>query len=505
MSKLLGFAERHERNVILLFCAITAARVLIFSAGFPFFNNVDEQAHVDLVMKYARGEIPRDLGHYSSESAYYFALYGTPEYFNSAQQFKQNKFPPPIWTLPAEQRQDAVTQASDWWQSNENHESGEPPVYYGIAGVWLNLGHALGLTDGWLLYWVRFLNVFIAVALVWVGFLTAKCVFPEEHFMRLTVPLLLTIWPQSTFYSIQSDSLSPLCFGVAFLGLLKLLVAERPSLVVSIWTGLAMALTCLTKTTNIGLLLVAATALIFKLRHVSERGTLRAFLPAAAALLASALIPIGFWFARNVHTFGDLTATATKIDFLGWTRKPLADWWSHPIFSLDGMNAFWPELVASFWRGELIWNGKRLSSNGADAFYWISSTVAIAVAVVSLFSRSSKLTSFQRESLWLAFSSFAVLVLFLAFLSVAFDFGSCVYPSREHPYFTSGRLLTAAAVPFFLLYAHALDYLGSLIPRQYVRELLIASTAIFVLGAEVTVNWPVVLSPYNLLHLPSPV
>jgi hypothetical protein len=183
MTGLLGFAERHVRNVILLFCAITAARVLIFSAGFPFFNNVDEQAHVDLVMKYARGEIPRDLGHYSSESAHYLALYGTPEYFNSSQQFKQNTFPRPNWTLPAEQRQEAVTKASDWWQSNENHESGEPPVYYGIAGVWLNLGHALGLTDGWLLYWVRFLNVFIAATLVWVGFLTAKCVFPDRHFM----------------------------------------------------------------------------------------------------------------------------------------------------------------------------------------------------------------------------------------------------------------------------------------------------------------------------------
>jgi len=64
--------------LILLFCAVAAIRVFIFSAAFPFFNNVDEQAHVDLVMRYARGDLPRELGHYSSEAAYYISLYGSP-------------------------------------------------------------------------------------------------------------------------------------------------------------------------------------------------------------------------------------------------------------------------------------------------------------------------------------------------------------------------------------------------------------------------------------------
>jgi hypothetical protein len=98
------FAVRHERKLILLLCAIAALRVFTFSAAFPFFNNVDEQAHLDLVMKYSRGDVPRDLGHYSSESANSIALYGTPEYFTAPEQFAKNNFPPPNWTLPAEQR-----------------------------------------------------------------------------------------------------------------------------------------------------------------------------------------------------------------------------------------------------------------------------------------------------------------------------------------------------------------------------------------------------------------
>src|SRR5262249_14118742 len=108
MSGASTLAVRHERKLILLFCAIAALRVSTFCAAFPFFNNVDEQAHVDLVMKYARGEFPRDLGHYSSESANAISLYGSPEYFVAPSQFATNEFPDPNWTLPAEQRKEVV-------------------------------------------------------------------------------------------------------------------------------------------------------------------------------------------------------------------------------------------------------------------------------------------------------------------------------------------------------------------------------------------------------------
>src|SRR5215470_389941 len=102
------FVVRHERMLMLLLCAIATLRVLAFCAAFPFFNNVDEQAHVDLVMKYARGDLPRDLGHYSSESADSIALYGSPEYFMAPGQFAANDFPHPNWTLPTEQREQVV-------------------------------------------------------------------------------------------------------------------------------------------------------------------------------------------------------------------------------------------------------------------------------------------------------------------------------------------------------------------------------------------------------------
>src|SRR6476660_9449762 len=99
---------QHERTLVLVLCVVAAARVFACSAAFPLFNNVDEQAHVDLVMKYARGQVPRDLGHYSHESAYAFSLCGTPEYFTAPEQLTTGTFPPPTWTLPAIQREDVI-------------------------------------------------------------------------------------------------------------------------------------------------------------------------------------------------------------------------------------------------------------------------------------------------------------------------------------------------------------------------------------------------------------
>jgi hypothetical protein len=253
------------------------------------------------------------------------------------------------------------------------------------------------------------------------------------------------------------------------------------------------------KTANLPLLGVAMLAIIFTVGHLARTRRLRAALGSLSTLLLSTTLPIALWFVWNDHTFGDLTATGSKIEFLGWTRKPLGNWWPHPIFTLHGLNQFWPELMASFWRGEFIWHGRRLASAATDAFYWISSTLAIGLTAICLFTRHGQLSRRQRENLWLALLSFAVLVLFIIVLSIGFDFGPCVYPSNAHPYFTSGRLLSAAAVPFFLLYSQALDCLFSRIPPM--RVILFAGIALFIMTSQAVVNWPAFSSRYNFFHL----
>ena len=46
----------------------------------------------------------------------------------------------------------------------------------------------------------------------------------------------------------------------------------------------------------------------------------------------------------------------------------------------------------------------------------------------------------------------------LALLSIQFDFGNCINPSREHPYFTSGRLLSGALIPFAVVYVYGVSW-----------------------------------------------
>ena len=113
----------------------------------------------------------------------------------------------------------------------------------------------------------------------------------------------------------------------------------------------------------------------------------------------------------------------------------------------SGLSIFWSELIASFWRGEMIWQNKSLSWLVADRFYAISSLLLVCVAAIGLL-RPAGSAKIERPAIVVALVSFLASVAFLVLLSVQFDFGRCVNPSREHPYFTSGRLLGGTLVPF---------------------------------------------------------
>jgi hypothetical protein len=488
------------RWLVIALCAVAAIRVFVFAAAFPFFNNVDEQAHVDLVVKYAHGRIPRGIETFAPESAASFALYRTPEYFVPESEFG-GQYPAPIWLLSPEERQKIINDELPFWESRPNHESGEPPLYYTLAGGWLDLGRAIGLGGFVSLYWVRFLNIAFAIGLVWLGFKAAQLIWPEQQFFALAVATLLAIWPQTSFYSIQGDSLSPVVFGIAFLALIKLLQAERPNVSLAVWLGLAVAATCLIKTANLPLLFVTVVAVIFKTARLANQKIWQWGASIFAAFVVGVAVPLGLWFAWNLSHFGDLTATESKIELLQWTPKPFADWRAHPIFSPLGAKDFWAELSASFWRGEFIWHGQRMATWWSDAFYWATSTVALVIAIASLLRR--RISGPNRSILWFALLSFASLVGFLILLSIRFDFGECPYPSRAHPFFTSGRLLNAAAVPFFVLVAYAIGRVADWTKRGSVAWILLGAIVALSLGWQLSVNAPVLSSRYNFFHRPA--
>src|SRR5438067_8075820 len=284
--------EPKLRWIVIGLCMAAAIRVFVFAAAFPFFNNVDEQAHVDLVLKYAHAKPPRSIEPFASEAALYFAVYSTPEYFVGPEQYG-GQYPPPNWLLPREQLQTILDDEVPFWESRLNHESGEPPLYYAFAGGWMDVGHVLGFRSLSLLYWVRFLNIGLAATLIWIGFAATRATFPDNQFWQLGVPALSAGWPQSAFYSIQGDALSPLCFGIAFLGLAKLLQNERPGIGLAVWTGLAIAATCLIKTSNLPLPLVAIGAIASKIFRGPMNGSLRPSLITLGVIILSLAVPLG--------------------------------------------------------------------------------------------------------------------------------------------------------------------------------------------------------------------
>jgi hypothetical protein len=397
---------------------------------------------------------------------------------------------------PSVEPEIAATRAA--WSSEINFESSQPPLYYALATVWWWSGNHLGLTGLQSLYWIRFPNGLLIGFVVLLGYLIARIVAPERVEVRVGVPMLLALIPQNVFYALNNDVLSPVCFGGLFFCVLRWLRTDRPTLLLGALTGLAIAATYLTKLSNLPLIVVALAAIIVKLRPANRRKSKPA-LAAFGVLILCASIPIGSWIIWAKYQFGDFTGSAAKMTLLGWTKKPFSDWWQHPIFTVQGLWAFWRDLISSFWRGEAKWHGEPLNCPVADGFYAISSLVLLVAALLGL-RREAGLSMFQRQAIGVAVLAFIASVGFLALLSIQFDFGSCINPSRAHPYFTSGRLLTGAMIPFALFYAYGTSWLF----RRFNPALplvLLAITSVFVVASEIAVNRVVFTSEYNLFHL----
>jgi len=488
--------DANERKIILLLCLLAAAHVFIFSAALPFFSNVDEQMHFDLAVNYSQGKIPRVLSPPNAEALPFMVIYGSPEFLQTS-----GGIASPPWKLPlADVRENLLNKSAAYQNHFQNHEAASPPLYYAVAGAWWRLGKILGLDGGHLLYWLRFLNVPLVAALVWLGWLAAKKVFPENNFIRLAVPALIAFLPQTTFYAINNDVFSPLTFGAAFILLLYFWEAEIPSTRLAAATGLALAATFLTKISNLPLLVVAGIFLALKCFRLARAAKMQPAAPSLYFLLLCAGLPVIGWLAWCKSNFGDLTGSAAKIHFLNWTSQPFAEWFHHPIFTPSGLWFFLKGNLATFWQGELLWHRQPLALPILDLLYVLLTLVLLLFALNILLRRPNTFSASQRTALRLAFASFVALLMFFAWLSVKYDFNDCFYPSREHPFFVSGRLLLGALIPLLILFAVGLDQLLKKFPDR-VKFFALAVLLLLMLTSEIAIDWCIFPSAYNWFHL----
>jgi len=495
-----GTSGTRERAIVCLLCLLAAVHTFIFSAVFPFFNNVDEQIHFDLAVKCSHGQVLHALEPVSDEAVNYIVLYGSPEYLGVPTSSTNSQFAPPPWKQPLEKVRQTLVAKTATWQAVTNYEAAQPPLYYALAGSWWRLGKVCGFHDGFLLYWVRFLNILFVVVLAWLGFVAARMVFPDNLFLRLGVPALLAFMPQTAFYSIQNDALSPLCFGAAFILLVRWLQAQLPGARLGMFSGLALAATFLTKISNLPLLAVSALAVLLKMWRLSRAGHLRAAAPAVLSLAVCAGLPSVLWLVWCKIVFGDFTGAEAKIRFLGWTHKSFAEWWHHPIFTLHGFWIFLSGNLATLWQGEFLWHRQPLAIHGVDSVYAVLSVGLVALTLVALVQRPAVTTTSQSQVLWFAVGCFAATLAFFGWLSIIYDFQDCFYPSRAHPYFTSGRLLLGALIPFLLLFVFGFDRALARFSNS-AKFIMLTGMILFMLISEITIDWPVFTNPYNWFHL----
>lgn len=493
--------EPRERKIIFLLCVLAAVHVFIFSAGFPFFNNVDEPAHFDQVLKYAHGHVPHAGETFSPEAAPYLVFFMAGDFFSAPDSYADGKMPTPVWAESPAQIQRVLEANGGIWRSRLNYEVTQPPLYYALGGAWWHAGRWLGLQGGRPLYWLRFLNIPLIFALVLLGHFAARMLFPDVLFLRLGVPALVAAMPQTAFYSIGNDILSPLCFGVVFICVLKWLASENPSVWLGAFTGLAVAATYLSKTTNLPLLAVAGAGGLVKAAGLLQRGQFRAAWPAMMALLAAAAPPVLAWMMWCRAHFGDLTGSKFKTEYFGWTVKPFAEWWHHPLFTLGGLWAYLSGQLGTFWQGEFSWHNQRLMLPGSNAVYTILSLALLVAALPALLPKFSRVTSTQRRAMGFSLACLATGLVFFALSSIVYDFHNCPNPSREHPYFQAGRMLLGALIPFMLLMVFGLDRLTARFGSA-AKFIILATLILVMLASEIATDWPVFSSPFNWFHLP---
>lgn len=501
-----SFFEKHERKIVFLFCLIAGIHVFIFSAAFPFFNVVDERQHFDVVEKYAHGHLPRGLEPESTETRQYFKTYGSWEFVWPPGYFAGGQYPVPKWKQSLEKKNVQGNSRADFWikavnsiKSWPNYESPEQPLYYTLAALWWHVGKGIGLTGGYFLYWIRFLNILFIPALVWIGYTATKIAAPEIHFLRLGVPALLAFFPQTVFYSVENDVLSPISFGLAFICLILFFRAENPRVKLGATTGLALAATFLTKMSNLPLLVVSAGVIAIKILQLIKMKKWRSSLPVFFTMALCAGLPAICWLAWSKYAFGDFLGSAEKIHYFNWSHKPFMEWWHHPIFTLNGLWTFISGLLVKFWQGEFWWHGQPLNLAVPDAFYVISSICFVALAAASFFSKTA--AGPQRDSLWISFACLIMAVAFLVYLSISFNFENGDNPSREYPYFNAGRLILGALIPFLILYLQGINFLLRGIKNKWVRPGILMGMILFMLISEIVTDWPVFQSQYNWYHL----
>ncbi|MCS7032856.1 MAG: hypothetical protein NZ561_02550, partial [Phycisphaerae bacterium] len=188
------------------------------------------------------------------------------------------------------------------------------------------------------------------------------------------------------------------------------------------------------------------------------------------------------------------TGAAERNRMMGMTPLSIVESLRHPLFSPAGAAGFWAELTRTFWRGEIVWLGQRMATRAGDILF-VASTAVFLLAFVARCARREPFL------VVICLGIYLLHVGLLAAFSVSFDFGQGVYPSREWPFFSSGRLIFGAAVPLLLMFVLGMDWLLATLRLQGLRWTLLIAFALAITLSEALLAVDAFQSQFNWFHL----
>jgi hypothetical protein len=500
-----GLSQRVPNKLIVALCIYSALRILAFALAFPLFNNTDEKFHLMSIQMYAQGHLPgKELPLVDDEFSRTFIPYFSPEYEVTRADIDRDGVETPLYRIPDRDRESILTEPYyavklKKWSQTLNFEAQGAPLYYVVGAVWYKMGTIVGLHDWGAAYWVRLLNPIAYALLVWLSYRFVRQIYPERRFLWLAVPALIAVFPQDVFFGMNRDVLSPPVCAAALLFMALAQTVKSDKYLYLILASVLVGLAFTTEVSNFVFYIALSAAVSQWVRRSAPPGEHKSW--AVGACAAAAFITPSMWMLRNYLVMGNLTGSAAKVRDFGWTVKPLGMFFRHPLFSWGGLSYFLVKLTRTFWHGEYRWYGLPMQSTAADWFYVLSSFILVLIFLTDFVRRRRVLSYIEKwagsQGLILLFSS----VLFLAVISLIFDFHDFPYPSRAQPYFVSGRIMSGALLPFIFVYASGLEIVANRLRKWVPPAALLASVVVFITLAEIHVRSVVFSSPYNLFAL----
>jgi 4-amino-4-deoxy-L-arabinose transferase-like glycosyltransferase len=327
-------------RIVLALIAIACVKQIVLAVAYPPFEGHDEVAHLSYLQTIAEDgrlptfsdTLPAALGDYSRFTLDWPALY------------------------------------------TANH----PPLYYIVSLPAYELA-----ADDYLaqLYAVRLVSIPFFLLTIWLSYLLARMLFPDDTFIVLGAPAIVAFQPQLSFEgAIINNDMLAIMFGTLLLYLCLRAIRDGLSLRLALALGIVCGLGLLTKATLLGLLPIVAGVAVWcrwprPWESVRERDWLRKTSLRALAIVGPTIALALPWYIYLRRTYGDFTAFEA-------TQKLQGDW-NHPAGSFTDLlfsSSFHEERVHEMW-GYFGWRLIPLGSGSLALIYVVMLLAGIGMLV----------------------------------------------------------------------------------------------------------------------------